>query len=572
LSTSPAPTAGNLPYAVLSVSQEILNDATPASTHTSAPTGDTARTCSTGWLAFALILAILLGFLLRILLLDAYSLREDEALYGFWARSFWSDPRYLSIFPDKPPIFLWLQAVALALFGSTSAAARLVSIFASTATIALVAVGARGIWRGAWTHSVWASVAAAWLLALSPFAIAFGSTGYTDSLLVFWGTAAIVLALRGRLLWAGALVGAAIMTKQQGVFYLPLVLGLAVVVAAQSRTAGKVWLRAIGRVLGGCALVLLPILAWDASRWAVAPSPWDLGAQNYTAIGLVWIDALAGRLRAWSALLWYGAASWWALGLYLVLAVLTVVAYREAYSRRYFAVAERWVPLLLLLWVAGFLAAHLFSTVPPWDRYLLPIFPALAMLLAGGAGWLAAWLLHPPAEANPFVRALLAGGIAVVLFCLLPPAIHAARGNLAIGADHGDYNGLDEAARWVEEERAASNPISVYHRALGWNLNYALFDAIQNGSVEMRWFPNGVYLADNVVKNSARRTLVIEPDWAATGDLQMRATMRGLTAVQVARFGRMSVWEIAPTSGWCEWCVNRLPPWQTGPAGPMSAR
>jgi hypothetical protein len=542
-------------------------DTSPLSGKPSVHTAGKAYSAARGWYVLALVSALLIGFLLRLLLLDVFSLREDEALYAFWARSFWHDSRFLAVFPDKPPIFLWLQAMALALFGSTSAAARMVSIFASTATIALVVPGARKVWRASWTESVWASVAAAWLLALNPFAIAFGSTGYTDSLLVLWGTAAIVLAMRGQSVWAGALAGAAIMTKQQGVLYLPLVLALAVVETAQSR--GR-WPHTMGKVLGGCALVLLPILVWDASRWAVAPSPWDLGVQNYTAVGIVWLTALAARLREWAALLWYGAASWWALGFYLALAVLAGLAWANVHSRRQSATAEKWIPPLLLLWVTGFLAAHIFTTVAPWDRYLLPMIPVLALLLAGGAGKCAAWLLHPPAGANPLARALLAGGCAVALLILLSPAIQAGRGNLPIGADHGDYTGVDEAAQWVKEAAAAGESISVYHRALGWNLDFALFDVIQDGRVDMRWFPNGVYLADNVTKNPARRAIVIEPDWATTRDLQMQAEMRGLLPKQIARFGKLTLWEIISPTAPCDWCMNQLPRWQRGPTGDMS--
>lgn len=519
-----------------------------------------------------LLAALCLAFALRLRLLSAWPLREDEALYGSWARSVLHDPRFLSIFPDKPPLFLWLQAVALALFGASSAAARLVSIIASTATVALVAAGARAVWMGSRRQRAVAAVAAALLVALNPFAIAFSATGYTDSLLVLWGTAAIVLALRGNALWAGIFAGAAVMTKQQGVFYLPLVFALVVVIAGRSQAGKRMWMRASVLALAGMALVIVPILLWDASRWQVAPSPWDLGVQNYTAIGFAALDNLTERLTDWASLLWFGAASNGALVFYGVLACATVAAYCSMSARDATTTSARAALLLLLLWVGGFLAAHLLSTVAPWDRYLLPIFPVLAMLLAGGVAWIIDRLLFARTGANLRAQALLGAAIALALVLQLPPAVRAAEGNLPIGADHGDYAGLDDAARWVEQQAAEGDAISVYHRALGWNLAFSLYDAEQDGAVDLRWFPNGVYLADNITKNPARRAIVIEPDWLTTHDLIVQAQMRGLSARQVARFGKMSVIEVFDQQTYCAWCVNRLPLWPTTVSGEMSQR
>lgn len=529
------------------------------------------------WPRLTLLLALLCAFALRLVLLDTFSLREDEALYGFWARSVWSDPRFLQTFPDKPPIFLWLQAVALSVFGATSAGARMVSILASTATVALVATGARQLWRSS-LNAEWVMAAAAWLLALSPFAIAFAPTGYTDSLLVFFGTASIVLVLRGRNVWAGVLVAAAIFTKQQGLFYLPLILVLAPIVAMQRRhDEGHVapesrgnMRRAILRVLGGAAAIALPILVWDASRWLVAPSPWDLGVQNYTAIGFSSAAELGRRAAAWWGLLWFGGASLWAWLLYFMLAVLAGMAWWQA---RHKNALMRWGAPLLALWVLAFLATHILSTVPAWDRYLLPIFPVGAMLLGGGFAWRINASLQDASPTTSRPRLTTYGlRIATVLLCLivlLPPALEAARGNFPIGGDHGDYTGIDEAALFVQQE-SHETPVSVYHRALGWNLDFALFDAVRSGAIDLRWFPNGIYLADNITKNPARRAFVVEPDWATTRDLIWQAKMRGLDAQQIARFGKMTVVEITQPDDYCAWCANYLPRWTNGLAGPMS--
>jgi hypothetical protein len=81
-----------------------------------------------GWL-----LVLPLALALRLPLLNRFPLREDEAIYGWWAlTALRDDPRFLAIWPDKPPLFLWLQGSALQLFGATAPGARLLNIFLST--------------------------------------------------------------------------------------------------------------------------------------------------------------------------------------------------------------------------------------------------------------------------------------------------------------------------------------------------------------------------------------------------------------------------------------------------------
>ena len=125
----------------------------------------------------ALILLTLtcVAFALRLGLLSTYPLREDEAIYGYWARAATVDPFFLHVWPDKPPLFIWLLTGAFGLLGPSEATARLVSIFASALTIPLVAVGAQRIWRS--QRAAWM---AALLLTFNPYAVSFAPTAYTD--------------------------------------------------------------------------------------------------------------------------------------------------------------------------------------------------------------------------------------------------------------------------------------------------------------------------------------------------------------------------------------------------------
>ncbi|MDQ3249502.1 MAG: glycosyltransferase family 39 protein, partial [Chloroflexota bacterium] len=148
--------------------------------------------------AATLVIVTLLGFALRIHLIDQFPLRADEAIYSFWALHFWrADPFFLTVWPDKPPLFIWLLSVGLHWFGDSQAAARWLNIALSTLTIPVVAVIAHR-WWGRWT-----AVLAALIFSLNPFAISFAPTVYTDPLLVLAGTFALYLALQGRCFWAG---------------------------------------------------------------------------------------------------------------------------------------------------------------------------------------------------------------------------------------------------------------------------------------------------------------------------------------------------------------------------------
>jgi hypothetical protein len=163
---------------------------------------------------------LLVGFGLRLFLLQSFPFREDEAIYSYWALHLWQvDPLALQVWPDKPPLFLWILSAAFAGLGPSEAGARLVNIFASLLTIPVVAATARHLWGRT------AGLITALVLALNPFAISFAATAYTDPLLVLWGSLSIHAAITGRGFWAGIWLGAAIMTKQQGLLYVPVVVG-----------------------------------------------------------------------------------------------------------------------------------------------------------------------------------------------------------------------------------------------------------------------------------------------------------------------------------------------------------
>ncbi len=512
-------------------------------------------------LALAPLVALLAAFALRLQLLGAFPLRDDEALYSSWALAARSDPFFLTTFPDKPPLFLWLQAATLRLFGATAAGARLLSLAASTLTVALALPAACRLCP----RAQGAGLVALWLLALSPFAISFGPTAYTDSLLVLFVTAALTLGLRGRWGVAGAALGAAIATKQQGLLAAPLILLLPLVVedAALPADAARPRLRALLYTLGGLALLVAPLLLWDAARWATAPSPWELGVQNYGALRLTPPSTWPARAADWAEPLWQLAASPWAW--LLLLGAIGAALAAGFWRRELRPAAPVW---LLAGWSAGFLLLHLLTTVQPWDRYLLPLAPILALLAAGPlAAGLAAlgW------------RGLLWGvaGALLLSLVLLPPALTAARGGLPIGGDHGALAGLEEMVAQVRTEAqaaaSAGDPApALYQQRLGWQLGFYLADSTGTGAgagagappVDLRWFASPVALADSAAKSPGRALLLAEPAWAPAGNLAPALRARGLALqpLPLPLEGNVRLYRIAPlpeATRACDWCVNR---------------
>ncbi|MCC9076278.1 glycosyltransferase family 39 protein [Litorilinea aerophila] len=554
----------------------------------------------------ALAVLILVGFGLRLGLLGRFPFHADEALYGYWARYTWpDDPLFLQVWPDKPPLFIWSLALAFRLFGASEAGAQMVNVLASTLTIPLVAAIARRWWGRP------ASLVAAMLLALNPFAISFAATAFTDPMLVLAGTFGLAAAARGWPLWAGIGLGAAIMTKQQGLLYAPLILAVLAFAPASAREAvsPSSRLAGLGRRLGlalvGTGLVVLPIVYWDSLRWDVAPSPWDLSVRHYGGLTLTHPADWLGRLRAWSELAWYLAAGrlpWagWALLaaaglLHLVQSGVNTTAeipgalwarplrwkqlanfYRDLPGRRRWPGTMEPGPFLLLVaWGAGFLALHVVASVQVWDRYLLPLAPILALAgarLAAALGepWPAnpGWRKSP--GRNPLVETLskflprltrpgwTVGMLLLVGLLGIQPARVAATGGLPIGSDHGAMTGLHQALRWLQQE----NPDGyvLYHRVLGWHYRFYLYDPIRHGQVELRWYPSTTYLADNALKTPHRRKFLLVPAWAPQPDLAARLAMQGLQAQKRLQAGNFTLYELTqPPRPFCTWCLCRDP-------------
>ena len=466
-----------------------------------------------------LCLLILVGFSLRLVMLDRFRFHQDEALYSYWALHFLhEDPLFLAQWVDKPPLYIWLLAYCFQAFGASEASARLLNVGISILTIPIVAAIARRAWTTA------AGVIAATAFALNPFAISYSATAFTDPLLVLMGVCSLYAAQKSRAFAAGLCLGAAIMTKQQGVFFVPL--ALAIMVAGNPKA--KAVATASLRTVGGLALSVLPILYWDSLRWAVAPSPWDLGVRNYGELALLSISQWPDRIASIADLLWYLTAShivWMTLVGALVLAVVNVRGKRLSFPQR-----STVFGVLLCGWVGLYWGIHAAFSLPVWDRYFLPLAPAFALL----CGWLGAWALAP---GSIYWRQAVVG-LWIVL--LMPGAVQAARGDFPIGGDHGAYDGLREVSAWLDSHSPAGAVL--YHQALSWHFQFYLYENPRNYT--LRWVATPVALADDAAKRPQGARFVIAPAWQPLRNFDPHLSARDLELVERSRKGQFTIYEL----------------------------
>lgn len=274
-------------------------------------------------------------------------LHEDEAIYAAWSlQALRGDLLFWQIPLDKPPLTFYPIAASLALFGRQAWAARLPTLLWTL--LLLWALGRLGRHLG---QPGWLAP----LLALaSPLLWAMGASAFTDPAMVALTLLALERGLARQPAQAGFLFALACLAKPTALLLAPLV-GLSILGSG------------LAPALLAAALPLLLAWAWDASR--AVPSWWVLGQQAYGTLGQG-----VGAWQAWLALL--GPSVGW---LAFPGGMLLLFAREAGTTRRPLA---RWEGALLLT-LLGWLPLHQLLGFQPWERYLLPLVPLLALLLAG---------------------------------------------------------------------------------------------------------------------------------------------------------------------------------------------
>jgi 4-amino-4-deoxy-L-arabinose transferase-like glycosyltransferase len=477
----------------------------------------------TSMLAPLLPVAALAALLRLVPFAAGYPLHHDEALYGYWARlvASGSDPFLLQPWIDKPPLAIYLMAASVRAAGPTEAALRLPGMVAGI----LLVPSVWGLAQMAFGRKT--AVVAALLTALSPMAILFAPTAFTDGLLTLFLVWAAWAAVSGKPLLAGLALGLAVATKQQGVLGVPLVALLLLSDAGQEARTWRWLVRSGAACLLGFGLVFGPLAWWDSLRWHNRPSFWDRSLTTYSPLALVTPGAIPERLTRWGEPLRYlfgppiatAAAAFCA-------AYAASLAGRPAQRG---ASREARITISLVAWCVAYLLLHFLVTFQPWDRYLLPLVPFGALLAARGIDL--AWKRFATSRAR---RAGALTAAAALTASLLFGAWLGAAGQVPLGSDHSAHAGLEQL---VERLRAAPADAVIYDRWLGWHYDFYLYGLPQ----ERRWWGTAWKLADEAARTAGaqpdREQLLAFPGWEADerpeADLALAA--RGLRLAEVMR-------------------------------------
>jgi len=428
------------------------------------------------WLPVSMSLAILTAILLPLNLLSTQRLHQDEALYATWALNIISgDDPWLTDTPiDKPPLFLYTVAGAMHLLGVSETAARLPSLVA-TALIVLLT-----FWLGRKLYGNGVGVLAAWLVVLSPFTILFAPTAFTDPMLVAFVLASCLVATYKWAGWAGIFLGLAIATKQQGVFFIPLVAALLALSTNSQNTLSNTkhetrnTIRYLFTFLLTLLLTLLPALIWDFSR--NQPSGFfEQSLNNYGGL-VVDFSGFHERWRDFLELLYYGTASPILNIIFLVGTPVLLIYSLWSIMKGNKTAQFDW---LLVLFAVAFFLFHALLSFQVWGRYLVGLIPLLALVLARVLLLPYVILKSRWGNTRPALRTPLNAVIVFAIFLLLaftlPKSVqNAVNARYPLGSNSQAVRGIEQITAYLQGNVGADS--TLYHHWLGTHWRFYLWD------------------------------------------------------------------------------------------------
>jgi len=402
-------------------------------------------------------MALLTTAILPLSLLASQPFHHDEALYATWALEITAaDNPWLAKIPiDKPPLFLYAAAGAIRLLGHTETATRLPSVAAAILTVGLT------FWLGRTLYGPGAGILAAWLTALSPFTITFAPTAFTDPLLTALILAAGVAAATGRSGWAGVSLGLAIATKQQGLFFAPLVGAMLLWQKPPGQRRA-----ALLRFSIGLATIVTLLFLWDAYR-DQSPGFWQMSLVNYGGLS-IGAPAFTERWQGFVELLSYGTGSSILNTIFIVGLPILLVFNLWQYPKQ---AAFDW---MLALFCLAFVLGHAWLSFQVWDRYLLGLIPLLALLLARIL--LLPWRIITPYWPQRQSRATLLMGLLVaglILQTMPQPVKDAVNARYPLGSNSRALQGIEQVTAFLRGHYGADT--TLYHHWLGAHWRFYLW-------------------------------------------------------------------------------------------------
>lgn len=346
----------------------------------------------------------------------------DEGLYSAAAREMLLRGDFVvpkvnnTPFFEKPPLAYWAGAASLALCGKNELAVRLPSALASSLTALLV------LWLGTRLFGRKAGLYASLAYALSPLVLGEARQLTTDALLALWTTlalAALLLSMEGGgRAWVlfGAVCGLGILTKGIVALVLP-VLALGVFRALYRPAPWPFGNPA--RLAGAVLLALLVALPWHLAAWQQGGEPF---IQEYL------VKQHIGRFRGGDTA--HAAPFWFFVPGYLAgffpwsfFSVGALLRLRRIAAGPDESGAPEDARRLLRVW---FWTVFLFFSASGSKlvSYILPLYPAAALLVGDR-------LSHPGRRAlsRPALAAAAVGGLLFGAVLFAGPIAQATRAN-----------------------------------------------------------------------------------------------------------------------------------------------
>ena len=437
---------------------------------------------------------------------------QDEALYATFARFVASGPgRGLLLshmLVDKPPLAFYINGLSVAVFGPSEFALRLPTFLVSLVSLALVYAIGRKLFGAP------AGLGAVWVMALSPFAIQFSITVFVDPLLTTWLLLGILFLVRGRPGWGALALALAWATKQTALLFVPLALLLSLASLPRPmrpRKAVNFLVRAALLALAGIMLVTLVVIAWDNRRGAPI-SLYQQGYSDNTSNRLATTAELQPRAAAILRFLHFFTGNDAVSVLFLV-GLIGVLAFDIRNSAR-----ANWVDALLVLYLTGYLAVYWLISLNLFDRYFLPIVPLWALLAgrvldlasqaaAAGLAWVGGRTRLDRSRVRPAAAVIARVALPLLLLLVLIPMVAAAKYDFSpIGGDHGAYDGVDDAARYVQS--LPRNSV-LYDHWLSWEFDYYLFE----NPTQTFYYNDGLDLTHDLVLHGRQTPRYIVIPW-----------------------------------------------------------
>jgi 4-amino-4-deoxy-L-arabinose transferase-like glycosyltransferase len=413
----------------------------------------------------------------------------DEALFSTFARSAAVNGDWLLHGPlDKTPLTIYASALSMTFFGVHTLpngvldldshmgefAARLPGAFASILLVAVMYRLPRDIYpaRGIGTRHV-VSVVTMGLMATSPLAIAFSATVFTDGLMLLFLALSLLMIARGRWGLSGIFLALGFASKQQALYYAPLIeaLGWAVDSSKRrgaSRSAPTNALRKISVFALPTLVTLALLLVWDGLR-AQSGGIWGLAAANNNPGRFIRSNEILPRLLLWAGDVQTLAGPGWLTALLALLGTASLL-WRLIGEPRCRATL---VDMILATYLLIYGWAHWLVAFNTYDRYLLPVLPIVLLLMARGVGWMKD-LTQRRKDAKtqrmflltrPFVLCISV----LSIVALASAALDASEGRIHVGGDLGEHSGIDALANYLNSRALGA---IVYDHWLGWELGY----------------------------------------------------------------------------------------------------